>query len=259
MASPQTKNGFTRIANEIMDALTRTRIPGEARQCLDFIIRKTYGYGKKEDAISLSQFSYFTGLHRSSVCRGINQLVEMKLIYKKATSLIAKYRFNKDFDTWQVVAKVRRGKNATSQFSKSGSRKNANQVVAKVRHTKEILTKETITKDKSKIDFGLAELLKSRLKENNPKVKIPKKLNAWVNDCRLMRERDNRTPDEIRTVIDFSQADPFWQANILSMAKLRAKFDQLWLKAQNNGNGHKAEPPPKPTAKQVIAERRARQ
>jgi phage replication O-like protein O len=49
--SPQKEHGYTPIANEIYDAFVRTRISGEARQVLDCIIRKTYGYNKKEDKI----------------------------------------------------------------------------------------------------------------------------------------------------------------------------------------------------------------
>jgi len=47
MKSPQTENGYIKIANELWDALTGIRIPGEVRQVLDYIFRKTYGYNKK--------------------------------------------------------------------------------------------------------------------------------------------------------------------------------------------------------------------
>ena len=49
MVSPQWENGYTKIANEILESLARIRINGEARQVLDVIIRKTYGYGKKTE------------------------------------------------------------------------------------------------------------------------------------------------------------------------------------------------------------------
>jgi len=62
MAEPQKENGYTPIANEIMEALCRIRIPGEERQVLDCILRKTYGWNKCEDAISLTQFMEMTGL-----------------------------------------------------------------------------------------------------------------------------------------------------------------------------------------------------
>ena len=47
MANPQKENGYTSIANDIVEALAGIRIPGEARQCLDVILRKTYGWNKK--------------------------------------------------------------------------------------------------------------------------------------------------------------------------------------------------------------------
>ena len=65
MRSPQLENGHTRLANEIMEALCRFRIPGVERQVLDAIIRKTYGWHKKKDAISLSQFVEMTGVTKA--------------------------------------------------------------------------------------------------------------------------------------------------------------------------------------------------
>jgi phage replication O-like protein O len=76
-ACPQKQNGYVPIANEIYDALIGIRIPGEAEQCLKLIIRKTYGYNKKEDAISLSQFCSFTGLKKPNVCKAIRKLKEI--------------------------------------------------------------------------------------------------------------------------------------------------------------------------------------
>lgn len=115
MASPQTDNGFTPIANEILDALYQIRIPGEARQILDYIIRKTYGWNKKEDPISLSQFSLATRLSKVHVCRALDTLIKMNLVTKKgnALSLFTKkgndvaisYSFQKDFDEWMPLPK----------------------------------------------------------------------------------------------------------------------------------------------------------
>ena len=83
MADPQLEKGYTKIANEILEALAKIRIPGEARQILDVILRKTYGWGKKEDNISLSQFQKNTNLSKPNICRGINKLINMNIIIKK--------------------------------------------------------------------------------------------------------------------------------------------------------------------------------
>lgn len=105
MASPQLKNGFVKVATEIYEALAMYRIPGEARQVLDFIIRKTYGWNKKEDIIALSQFMIGTGLKRPTVCRAINQLVHLNLIIKKDNGISHSYQLNKDFSTWTPLSK----------------------------------------------------------------------------------------------------------------------------------------------------------
>ena len=83
MNAPQLKNGYTRIANEIMEALAKIRIPGEPRQILDAIIRKTYGWDKMKDKISLSQFVKATGLKKVTICKGISKLLQMNIITKK--------------------------------------------------------------------------------------------------------------------------------------------------------------------------------
>ena len=79
MTSPQ-PNKFTEISNKLLDALVKIRIPGEARQVFDYILRRTYGFGKKKDQISLSQFVEATTLNKRSVERAIKKLKNMKLI-----------------------------------------------------------------------------------------------------------------------------------------------------------------------------------
>jgi phage replication O-like protein O len=106
MASPQLENGYIRIATELFEALAGIRIPGEARQCLDVIIRKTYGFHKKEDHIALSQFYLITRLGKSHICRNVSKLEQMNIIITQKGNENGKlYRFNKDFDTWKSLPK----------------------------------------------------------------------------------------------------------------------------------------------------------
>ena len=85
MASPQIEDGHIDIANDIADYLCRYRISGEEWLVLWAILRKTYGWKKKEDRIALSQFAAMTGLKRQTVLRAIN-----KLSSKKITTVIKK-------------------------------------------------------------------------------------------------------------------------------------------------------------------------
>ncbi|ACO30485.1 phage replisome organizer N-terminal domain-containing protein [Bacillus cereus] len=90
-------------------------------------------------------------------------------------------------------------------------------------------------------DTNGAKYLFEKIKGNNPKQKEPN-FDSWANDFRLMREKDNRESKEIKDVIDWCQADPFWQGNILSPKKLREKFDQLTIQ-MNSKKGAKNNDP----------------
>lgn len=107
MASPQKENGYTPIANEIMEALAKIRIPGEARQVLDIILRMTYGYHKKLSVISTLKFMQLTGLSRSCVYKVRRKLKEINLITisKKGDSQLLTYSFQKDYHKWILSPK----------------------------------------------------------------------------------------------------------------------------------------------------------
>lgn len=76
-----------------------------------------------------------------------------------------------------------------------------------------------------------ATYLWEKIKSNNPEHRKPN-LQAWANDIRKMHEIDKRPFDKIHRMIDWCQSDTFWQTNILSVAKLRDKYDTM--KAQAN-------------------------
>lgn len=108
MANPQAENGFVRIATAIMDRLCKMRIPGEARQVLDFIIRKTWGFQKKSDIIALSQFVAGTGIRKQAIIRARVTLLQMNLIVtEKGNALGLSYSFQKDYDLWKPLPKKR--------------------------------------------------------------------------------------------------------------------------------------------------------
>ena len=85
----------------------------------------------------------------------------------------------------------------------------------------------------------LSERLCDLILKNNPSAKITASQGkSWARDADLMLRRDGRTEGQVLEVMDWSQGDNFWKSNILSMGKLRQKFDQLTLKmgGRNNGN-----------------------
>jgi len=82
----------------------------------------------------------------------------------------------------------------------------------------------------------MVDLLISRIEGNNPKYFYGKnkeqKRDNWYEDIRLLKEKDRRTIEEIRRIINWCQSDSFWKSNILSASKLRNKFPQLELRSK---------------------------
>ena len=62
--------------------------------------------------------------------------------------------------------------------------------------------------------------------------RAPRVTAAWRTQARLMLDRDGRTVEEITRIIDWVEGNDFWRANILSVPKLRQKFDTLRLQSQ---------------------------
>lgn len=58
---------------------------------------------------------------------------------------------------------------------------------------------------------------------------------SWLDAGRLLLTNDGRDFSQALAVLEWSQTDPFWRKNILSMPKFRERFDQLRLSAEERG------------------------
>lgn len=70
------------IPNSIVDELM-AEMSGVELKCYLFVIRKTKGWNKEFDAISLTQFIKFTGAGKTAVVDALKNLVELGLLVKK--------------------------------------------------------------------------------------------------------------------------------------------------------------------------------
>lgn len=146
--TPQVDSGFIMIAtgnyeNDIFTAMARARFSGTEYQCLLVIIRKTWGFKKKADWISLNQFTTTTSRSKSAVISALNTLVRKNVLVRKTTPGVRSiYSFNKDFNTWKILVRktipVRKTAPTSTEFRTP--------LVRKTGHTKETITKETIQK-----------------------------------------------------------------------------------------------------------------
>jgi len=81
---------------------------------------------------------------------------------------------------------------------------------------------------------ALASLLRERILQNNPAAKIAESQPIrWAREADLMMRRDNRTAEQIQSVIEWSQQDQFWRSNVLSMSAVSKQFNRLTLKIQD--------------------------
>ena len=227
--TPQIENGYVRIATELFEELCRTRVNGEAMQVYLFIIRKTYGFQRKSDAISISQFERGTSLARRSVQRAIKRCAEMNLITIRinADRTTAIYSPQKDYSKWCLSAKKRTPDPLSAKKRSVVSAKKRSVVSAKKRSAKDTL-KDT-SKDKRNVrlcvdDHRMAMLLYNLILEWDPLLKEPnwEKWNLAIN--RLHRI-DKRPYDEIEQVIRWVQNEKcWWRTKIASTEKLRDKY-----------------------------------
>lgn len=73
---------FTQVPNELFDIYMRDLTDVELRIIM-LIIRKTKGWNKEIDTISISQFMKFTGKSNRAIIDCCNSLVDKNLIYRK--------------------------------------------------------------------------------------------------------------------------------------------------------------------------------
>lgn len=108
MSSPQLENGYTKIADEILEALAQIPLSGYEFRVVNFIIRKTYGWGKKEDWITNTQLTISTGICKTHISRTIKGLIAKKIVTKNGNKL----GLQKKYILWKVT------KNGNNSYQK---------------------------------------------------------------------------------------------------------------------------------------------
>lgn len=231
MADVQLENGYTKIVNELLDALISAELLGSELQVCLFVIRKTYGYNKTEDEISLTQFEQALRKSRPTIVKAIKnlQLVNILKLVKRGNSRISSntYKLNKDYDSWKLVKipELVKSKDTTSKV-------NAKKLVKVPLHTKDN------TKDNTK-EIEKKEIQKKE-KENGEKRKrfIPPSTEEVIKYC---MERGNSVNPH--AFLDFYQSKN-WMIGKNKMKDWRAAI-RTWEQRDSGNNGtQRASPQP---------------
>lgn len=119
----QAENGHVDIANAIVEALCRTQLSGYESRVLWALFRKTYGWHKKADRISLSQFQALTGLPIPKISATLARLAQRKMVdvTENGNSKAKSYGFQKVFSLWVETGGItEKGNTRNREYPKSG-------------------------------------------------------------------------------------------------------------------------------------------
>ena len=103
MASPQKENGYTSIANELLEQLYRRRFSASQLKILLLVIRFTYGFNRRTATLSNTFIAAGTGMHEITVSKEVGTLLRDNVLklYKKPSFHSSRIiGINKDYESW---------------------------------------------------------------------------------------------------------------------------------------------------------------
>ena len=202
MANPQREDGHVDIANDIIEAMAKTYFSSYEIQVLLAILRKTYGWHKKEDWIPISQLVGMTGIYKSHISRTLRKLIQRNMIIKSGIKL----SFQKDYEKWEKLPKqvtniklpiqdIKLPKQVTD-VTQTGNEKLPKQADSK--ETKRNYTKETIQK---KGDIFIE--VWNKFKDMRKKIKKP--MTEYAEEL-IIKELDKITNNEDTQIAILNQS-----------------------------------------------------
>lgn len=157
-ANPQLEDGYTRISNELLEAICASDLTGLQMRILMLFIRSSYGYGKREAAFSLEYIQEKLQIPKRSAQRSLKSLTDaniLQVIQEASRSTPRIMVLNKKYNEWDisgdqyVTPKSESGdtqvtKNRVTQMTRSGDRDVTQRGDLAVTHKRK--TKENINK-----------------------------------------------------------------------------------------------------------------
>ena len=266
-------NGYTKVANEIQKLKPRLRLSGREWQCFEAVIWLTYGWNKKQDRVTNTVIAGLTGLSDTHVSDAIKSLAERKIIFSQKQGMMKLVGVNTEISAWvldkpepgtklpktgksfpkagktfpETVATQYKNKNSNKNTTSENSGESSDTPLKTLPAVRPEAAVHSPKGDKwgTADDLKAAEWIFGKVQSIAPTAQQPN-WPAWANDIRLMRGSLEVTHHDICETFRWANADHFWQTNILSPAKLRAKWQTL--KAQMSQPGRNRTPAPQQPA-----------
>ncbi len=216
------------MSNDVFDYYMKD-MTGSEFKVLMAICRKTIGWHKDTDAISISQIEKMTGLSNVKIIAAIKSLESRELIAvdrKRGETSHYTINYTSEESSQVPVKKV----NGTSEESSQVPVKKVNTQ----KKDKETLQKKDPCDQAVTLANAFYDSMKAKV---NPPIYRYRKpdLNKWALDIERLNITDGQPWIEIERVIRTVFDNEFWSDKILSGAKLREKYNTLYLQMQKNG------------------------
>lgn len=118
--NPQLEDGYTRISNELLEAICRSDFNGSQMRILMLFIRASYGYGKKQAAFPIEYIQQQTGLSERNARRAVGGLIDGNVLTVKEEAVRGKARIlqlNKKYSSWKAFLPDRIDQNDRTELS----------------------------------------------------------------------------------------------------------------------------------------------
>jgi phage replication O-like protein O len=109
MANPQLENGHLKIANEVWEHLMSAGLTGSELSLVMAVIRKTWGWKRMQQPISLSEFCALTNQPERTTAHSLESLISKKLLLQVkggGRGNPSKWSFNKDWESWETLPTI---------------------------------------------------------------------------------------------------------------------------------------------------------
>ncbi|SDX90249.1 replication protein [Tepidimicrobium xylanilyticum] len=96
------EDGYGRIANLLLEALSMFKLNGKQMSICLFIMRRTYSWGKKSDEITLKEFASACDSSETYMSKQLKQLIDWKVVKRKNYSpgKVPEYEINTRVEEW---------------------------------------------------------------------------------------------------------------------------------------------------------------
>jgi len=239
--NPQKENGHREISNPCFQALIGGKLSGSELALALAVIDHTWGYGKKSDLVSLSQFQADTGLSRPRVNLALRMLEGKRIIIvaRIGQGKLNEYMFNKHYDTWKTPLtsklELTSKQELTSKLELTTTSEQELTATSKLPAT--ILKKERkkkVTKGRSERSPAFIQGMKDvfdgyrgRLGYPIPSGGADAQAIAWMLDHGYIK-------DQILNAYDALKKQPFWNDKPLNMQIVKKYIGEI-LKGSRSG------------------------